>query len=152
MTFDPIKTPDYLVTNAVMASMLIPGYFQPFECPDSGHFLCDGGVITNYPYDYIDRPSDNDILYISILYLTEFQSQIELMDIFKRPFELLMNHRTKNSIQSYIHNTIVTTLKNTAAVQWTLTKDEKAAMMRRGKDAVIKFLKDKTPVRRYSVS
>ena len=152
MTFDPDKTPDYLVTNAVMASMLIPGYFQPFECPDSGHLLCDGGVITNYPYDYIERPSDSDILYVSILYSTNFQSQIELMDIFKRPFELLMNHRTKTSIQPYIHNTIVTSLKNTAAVQLTLTKDEKAAMMRKGKDAVIAFFKDKIPVRRYSVS
>jgi predicted acylesterase/phospholipase RssA len=152
MTFDPMKTPDYLVTNAVMASMLIPGYFQPFECPDSGHLLCDGGVITNYPYDYIERPSDSDILYVSILYSTNFQSQIELMDIFKRPFELLMNHRTKTSIQPYIHNTIVTSLKNTAAVQLTLTKDEKAAMMRKGKDAVIAFFKDKIPVRRYSVS
>jgi predicted acylesterase/phospholipase RssA len=152
MTFDPDKTPDYLVTNAVMASMLIPGYFQPFECPDSGHLLCDGGVITNYPYDYIERPSDSDILYVSILYSTNFQSQIELMDIFKRPFELLMNHRTKTSIQPYIHNTIVTSLKNTAAVQLTLTKDEKVAMMRKGKDAVIAFFKDKIPVRRYSVS
>jgi len=152
MTFDPDKTPDYLVTNAVMASMLIPGYFQPFECPDSGHLLCDGGVITNYPYDYIERPSDSDILYVSILYSTNFQSQIELMDIFKRPFELLMNHRTKTSIQPYIHNTIVTSLKNTAAVQLTLTKDEKAAMMRKGKEAVIAFFKDKIPVRRYSVS
>jgi predicted acylesterase/phospholipase RssA len=152
MTFDPVKTPDYLVTNAVMASMLIPGYFQPFECPESGHLLCDGGVITNYPYEYIERPSDSDILYVSILYSTDFQSQIELMDIFKRPFELLMNHRTKIAIQPYIHNTIVTSLKNTAAVQLTLTKDEKAAMMRKGKDAVIAFFKDKIPVRRYSVS
>jgi hypothetical protein len=152
MTFDPMKTPDYLVINAVMASMLIPGYFQPFECPVSGHLLCDGGVITNYPYDYIDRPSDSDILYISILYTTEFQSQIELMDIFKRPFELLMNHRAKLSIQLYTNNTIVTCLKNTAAVQLTLTIDEKGVMMEKGKDAVIRFFKNKTPVRRYSVS
>lgn len=152
MTFDPFKTPDYLVTNAVMASMLIPGYFQPFECPESGHLLCDGGVITNYPYDYIERPSDSDILYISIIYSTEVQSQIEFMDIFKRPFELLMNHRTKTSIQPYINNTIVTSLKSTSAVQLTLSKDEKAAMMKKGKDAVIRFFKNKTPVRRYSVS
>ena len=152
MTFDPIKTPDYLVINAVMASMLIPGYFQPFECPETGHLLCDGGVITNYPYDYIDRPSDSDILYISILYMTEFQPQIELMDIFKRPLELLMNHRTKKSIQPYINNTIVTSLKSTSAVQLTLTIDEKAVMMGKGKDAVIRFFKNKTPVRRYSVS
>jgi len=151
MTFDPIKTSEYLVLNAVVASMLIPGYFQPFECPESGHLLCDGAVITNYPYEYIDRPSDSDILYISILYLTEFKPQIELMDIFKRPLELLMNHRTKISIQTHINNTIVTVLKNTAAVQWNLTKDEKVAMMSKGREAVIKFLKEKTPVRRYSV-
>lgn len=152
MTFDSVKTPDYLVTNAVMASMLIPGYFQPFECPESGHLLCDGGVITNYPYAYINQPTNSDILYISIIYSTEVQSQIEFMDIFKRPFELLMNHRTKTSIQPYINNTIVTSLKSTSAVQLTLSKDEKMAMMRKGKDAVIQFFKDKTPVRRYSVS
>ena len=152
MTFDSIKTPDYLVINAVVASMLIPGYFQPFECPETGHLLCDGGVITNYPYDYIDRPSDSDILYISMIHFIDFQPQIELMDILKRPFELLINYRAKISIQSYTNNTIVTNLKHTPAVQWTLTKDEKAAMMRKGKDAVIQFLKDKTPVRRYSVS
>jgi NTE family protein len=152
MTFDPFKTPDYLVTNAVMASMLIPGYFQPFECPESGHLLCDGGVITNYPYAYIDQPANSDILYISIIYSTEVQSQIEFMDIFKRPFELLMNHRTKTSIQPYINNTIITSLKSTSAVQLTLSKVEKAAMMKKGKDAVIAFFKDKIPVRRYSVS
>jgi predicted acylesterase/phospholipase RssA len=152
MTFDSIKTPDYLVINAVVASMLIPGYFQPFECPETGHLLCDGGVITNYPYDYIDRPSDSDILYISMINFIEFQPQIELMDILKRPFELLINYRAKISIQSYTNNTIVTNLKHTPAIQWTLTKDEKVAMMRKGKDAVIQFFKDKTPVRRYSVS
>ena len=152
MTFDPVKTPEYLVLNAVVASMLLPGYFQPFECPVSGHLLCDGAVITNYPYDYIDRPSDSDILYISIIKFIEFKPQIELMDILKRPLELILNYREKKSIQLYVNNTIITKLKNTSALQLTLTKDEKEVMMRKGRDAVIKFLKDKIPVRRYSVS
>ena len=152
MTFDPVKTPEYLVLNAVVASMLLPGYFQPFECPVSGHLLCDGAVITNYPYDYIDRPSDSDILYISIIKFIEFKPQIELMDILKRPLELILNYREKKSIQLYVNNTIITKLKNTSALQLTLTKDEKEVMMRKGRDAVIRFFKNKTPVRRYSVS
>jgi predicted acylesterase/phospholipase RssA len=151
ITYDAIKTPDYPVIDAVLASMSIPGYFQPVTCPKTGHLLCDGWVVTNYPYDYIDRPESLDILYISILQTIEHKESIELLDIVGRPFELMINNRTSTTIHPYRHNTIVTTLKSKSAVEFGMPLEEKLQIMERGKEAVVRFFTQK-PVRRYSVS
>jgi predicted acylesterase/phospholipase RssA len=151
ITYDTYKTPDYPVIDAILASMSIPGYFQPVTCPQSGHLLCDGWVVTNYPYDYIERPESSDILYVSILQTIEHKESIELLDIVGRPFELMINNRASMTIQPYRHNTIVTELKSKSAVEFGMALEDKLAIIERGKEAVIAFMK-RVPVRRYSVS
>jgi predicted acylesterase/phospholipase RssA len=151
ITFDAIKTPDYPVIDAILASMSIPGYFQPVTCPTTGHLLCDGWVVTNYPYDYIDRPESSDILYVSILQTIEHKESIELLDILGRPFELMINNRASMTIQPYRHNTIVTELRSKSAVEFGMALEDKLNIIELGKNAVVRFFTQK-PVRRYSVS
>jgi predicted acylesterase/phospholipase RssA len=131
--------------------MSIPGYFQPVTCPKTGHLLCDGWVVTNYPYDYIDCPESSDILYVSILQTIEYKESIELLDILGRPFELMINNRASMTIQPHRHNTIVTELKSKSAVEFAMPMDIKLQIIEQGKEAVIRFFAQK-PVRRYSVS
>ena len=150
-TYDVIKTPDYSVIDAILASMSIPGYFQPVKCPLTGHLLCDGAVVTDYPYDYIERPESSDILYISILRIIEHKDTIELLDIAGRPFELMLNTRVAITIKPYIHNTIITTIQSKSAVDFDLSSEEKLKIIEQGQAAVVSFFARK-PVRRYSVS
>ena len=151
ITYDVLKTPDYSVIDAILASMSIPGYFQPVTCPVTGHLLCDGGVVTDYPYDYIERPEYSDILYISILRIIQHKDVIELLDIAGRPFELMLNTRVSITIQPYRHNTIVTTIQSKSAVDFDLSLEEKIKIMEQGQTSVINFFSRK-PMRRYSVS
>lgn len=151
ITYDTIKTPGFSVIDAILASMSVPGYFQPVICPTTGHLLCDGWIVTNYPYDYIDYPESSDILYVCILQTIEHKESIELLDILGRPFELMINNRASMTIQPYRHNTIVTHLKGKSPVEFGLSVEEKAEIIEQGRSAVIAFFSRK-PVRRYSVS
>ena len=130
MTFDAIKTPDYPVIDAILASMSLPGYFQPVTCPQTGNLLCDGWVVTNYPYDYIEHPESNDILYISILQAHKYKETIELLDILGRPLELLLNNRAIMTIQPYRHNTIITDLPSKSAVDFNMSTEDKLHIMK----------------------
>jgi predicted acylesterase/phospholipase RssA len=46
--------------------MSYPYYFQPFRCPETGLFLSDGGIVSNYPLFTLSQWERNRTLSILI--------------------------------------------------------------------------------------
>ena len=65
-TFSATETPNYRISDAVRASMSYPYYFQPFRCPETGLFLSDGGIVSNYPLFTLSQWERNRTLSILI--------------------------------------------------------------------------------------
>lgn len=64
ITFSHTTTPTYRISDAVRASMSAPYYFQPFLCPQTGHYLVDGAVISNYPLFVLPKEEHEQTLSI----------------------------------------------------------------------------------------
>ena len=58
--FSAKKTPDTPIIFALRASMCIPLYFNPIQDPRTKHLLVDGGVIANYPIDYLTEDEQEE--------------------------------------------------------------------------------------------
>ena len=86
--FSPTTTPNYCIADAVRASMSVPYYFQPFICPESGHYLVDGGVISNHPLFVL--PDEEHRRTLSILIRTSIEKienagEMEMDEFMMRP-------------------------------------------------------------------
>jgi NTE family protein len=76
--YSPKDTPNYRIADAVRASMSFPYYFQPHICPVSGHYLIDGGVISNYPLFVL--PEEEHSRTLSLLISGGVDTTIDLKD------------------------------------------------------------------------
>ena len=96
--FSPTTTPDYCIADAVRASMSVPYYFQPFICPESGHYLVDGGVISNHPLFVL--PDEEHRRTLSILIRTSVEkmeniADMEMDEFMMRPLNIVLIERVK---------------------------------------------------------
>jgi NTE family protein len=150
--FSAHATPGYSVANAVRASMTIPYYYQPFKCPDTGHIYYDGGVISNYPIQYLSDADARNTLGVLFTHKIDTVEHLELKDILLRPIQIALRSRT--ILDKFQDQTIVVPLGSRSSVHFEITKEEKMALIDLGRVAATTFLSSlrKKPVRRYSVS
>lgn len=153
--FAPDTTPDYKVADAVRASMSYPYYFQPFICPQTGHYLSDGGVISNYPLFVLPRTEHHKTL--SILIRTSIEkkedlSELDLEQFIGRPISIVLTERTNIESRFYDARCIQIRLGNINILEFSFDEETKDFIIKRGKEAVEDYFKNAPkPQRRYSV-
>lgn len=140
--FSKEKTPNYPVAIAIRASMTYPLYFQPQICPQTGHLLVDGGVITNYPlYLWANNTGLIDsILGVSFQYKLDIKDELELEDLIFRPISLLMISRSKREILPFMNRTVIVEMNNKNTLNFEMNDDEKNELIEIGKNAMLHFL------------
>lgn len=154
--FSPFDTPDYKISDAVRASMSYPYYFQPFICPKSGHYLSDGGIISNYPLFILPKDEHNKT--ISILIRTgvkkeeTFDSIADLEKLISRPIHIVFTERTNIESKFYDSHSIHIHLKDLNILDFSFEEETKNYIISSGIKAVKDFFKNyPKPKRRYSV-
>lgn len=154
--FSPFDTPDYIISNAVRASMTVPYYFQPFICPVSGHYLIDGGVISNYPLFLLPKEEQNNTLSILIRISVEKKENImdlELDELILRPLSIMYVEKTRIESQFYNAGCIQIQLGELNIMEFSYNEETKNSIIQKGKSAVEHFFKTRVkPKRRHSVS
>lgn len=155
-TFSAMETPNYRISDAVRASMSYPYYFQPFRCPETGHFLSDGGIVSNYPLFTLTEWERNRTL--SILIRSTVNKildidEIPLENAIMRPIAIVLNERTGIEAKLYNSPCISIMLDTQNILDFALEEDKKEIIIEKGIDAVNKYLKNHPRLqRRHSVS
>lgn len=154
--FNPIDTPDYPVSCAVRASMTYPYYFQPFVCPETGHWLVDGGVTSNYPLYLLPKeeyPRTLSLLIRLGLSTSEDLTELEPEQLLIRPLFTALTEKTNIEATLYPVDCIKIYLGNVNVLDFSLERDIKEEMVEKGRQAVRDYLQQRPPpVRRHSIS
>jgi predicted acylesterase/phospholipase RssA len=150
--YSPAATPTYPLKYAVRASMSIPYYFQPVSCPQTGHLLVDGAVITNFPFAWMSEAERSETLAVCFQNKLEPQESLELMDLVMRPISILTSARQPNDIRPYMHQTILVEIGKRSSIQFGIDAAEKEALVALGRKGVDAYFARMRPVRRYSVA
>jgi NTE family protein len=150
------ETPNYKVADAVRASMSYPYYFQPFICPETNHYLVDGGVISNYPLFIL--PKEEHSRTLSILIRTSIKTHKNLMeadieDMLMLPIQIILTERTNIEARFYDSQCIQIKLGNLNILEFSFDEETKNMIVEKGKNAVKDYFKNyPKPKRRYSIS
>lgn len=150
--YSPTLTPTYPLIYAVRASMTIPYYFQPVVCPQTGHMLVDGGVITNFPLSWMSEEERADTLAVCFWNKLEHKESMELMDLVMQPINILTIARQPIDCAPYMHQTIVVHVGERSPIHFGIGLEDKEALMDLGRKGVEAYFVRMRPVRRYSVT
>lgn len=154
ITYCSKNTPNYKVANAVRASMSYPYYFQPLVCPDSGHYLADGSIISNYPLFVLPKEEHSKTLSILIRTTMKHHENLmeaELEDLIMLPIQIILTERTNIEAKFYDSQCIQINLGNLNILEFSFDEDTKKVIVDKGKKAVIEYFKNyPKPERRYS--
>jgi NTE family protein len=153
--FSPTTTPHYCIADAVRASMSVPYYFQPFICPESGHYLVDGGVISNHPLFVL--PDEEHRRTLSILIRTSVEkmknmADMEMDEFMMRPLNIVLIEKNKMESLFYDTRCIQIMLGELNILDFSMEDHTKQMIIQKGKDAVNHFMKHQKPTRRHSIS
>ena len=155
-TFSYTDTPHYRVADAVHASMTVPYYFQPFICPETGHYLVDGSVISNYPLFVI--PEDEHSRTLSILIRTSVEKVEDLMELdvdelITRPLNVILREKVNTETRFYDARCIQIHLGEINILEFSFDENTKNIIIEKGKAAVIEYWSNRPlPKRRHSIS
>lgn len=103
--YNHIDTPDFMVANAIYASMSIPFFIKPIIINGDVHI--DGSIINDFPLEYAKNIDEN---YSNILCFKSINKNQEnkLKSIFKKKYDTNFN----NYLGEYINLIIGTLMKN----------------------------------------
>jgi predicted acylesterase/phospholipase RssA len=146
--FSPDTSPGYRISDAVRASMNVPYYFQPFICPETGHYLLDGAVISNYPMFLLSKEEQARTISILIRVSIESKETIEIDDFLLRPLSIL--YVKKLDIESLFYNShcIQVHLDCVDVMDFGLGEDAKNILVEKGRDAVKIYIKQQPKLKR----
>ena len=152
MEFSRFKTPTYSISNAIRASMTLPYYFQPFQCPESGHYYYDGGVISNYPLRFLPEEEVKETLGVLFFKQVGVVETIGLNEILFRPTAIMFREDCNTEILGFEKQTICVNMGVINPVNFEISSEEKNKLIELGAIATRNFLKNfRKPARRYSV-
>ena len=151
ITFSATDTPTYCVADAVRASMSAPYYFQPFLCPQTGHYLVDGAVISNYPLFVL--PKEEHCRTISILIRTSVEKVKDLMDLsidelITRPLNVSLMEKANIETRFYDSRLIQIRLGEINILDFSFDEETKNKIILRGKEAVQDYFKKRPLTKR----
>jgi|UniRef100_A0A6C0DVB8 NTE family protein len=154
--YSPKDTPNYRIADAVRASMSFPYYFQPHICPVSGHYLIDGGVISNHPLFVL--PKEEHSRTLSLLIYGEVEAMTNLIDagledIIMRPIRMVLLAKQELEMKFYDAQIVKICLNKLNTLEFSFNEETKNSIIEIGKKSVINYFKNKSkPNRRHSVS
>jgi NTE family protein len=137
----PYDTPNYSIANAIRASMSVPLYYQPFVCPETGHFLVDGAVISNYPLFVLSKEEQARTLGILIRTSVEPKETIEFEEYLLRPLSIMYVNKMECESTLYSSHCIQIMLGQVNIIDFSLTKEVKQETIQKGKEAVHTYMK-----------
>ncbi len=158
--FSSKATPELSFVFALRASMCLPLYFIPVKDPHTGHYLVDGGVIHNFPFNTLTDEEKESALGISFLYTKDNVTDIsDFMGFLTQLYNCGFNPRTYQVQQDNKLRCIVIPTGQMSAYNFDLTKEFREELIQLGRDAaneycdtyLKKIFEYKKPVRRYSV-
>ena len=136
--------------------MSFPYYFQPLLCPVTGHYLSDGGVISNYPLFLLSEYEQKNTLSFLInsgIASADDLGEQEIERIIIRPIRMALMAKQKLEEKFYKAKSIEICLDNLNILEFSFNEETKNLIIERGKAAVIKYFKEpKKLERRHSVS
>lgn len=158
--FSTEKTPDTSFVYALRASMSLPLYFTPVKDPETGHLLVDGGVVQNFPMNYLSEDEKMSALGVSFLYSNNKEEEIpDFLGFISQLYNCGFNPRTyqvqkENAPQCIIIPTLAMTAYN-----FDLTKEFREQLIDLGRKAAKDYCENylkllfehKRPGRRFSV-
>jgi NTE family protein len=136
IVFSPDTTPHYCIVHAVRASMSVPYYFQPFICPDSGHFLVDGAVTSNNPLFVLSKEEQLRTVSILIRISIERKDVLEMDDFLLRPLNVLYAQKMDIESTFYDSHCIQIMLDGIDIMDFSMSEDVKQEIIQKGKEAV----------------
>jgi len=155
-TFSPKDSPNYRIADAVRASMSYPYYFQPFICPETGHYLSDGGIISNYPLFTLPKEEHSKTISILIRTLVHKEDDLEnytIESLISRPISIILTERVNIETRFYDSHCIQIQLGDLNILEFSFDNETKNRIIQLGKQSVQDFFRSyPKPKRRYSVS
>lgn len=152
VVFSIDKSPQFKVVDAVRASSSLPVYFQPVVDTFTGNILVDGGVISNYPFLYLTEKEKEETLGLNLKKKVEIVNELDPSDYFYRPVLVSMREISKLEESLFCFNTISIETSITNPLMFQLKLEDKEILFKEGQFAVERFLKNRVPIRRWSVS
>jgi predicted acylesterase/phospholipase RssA len=139
LEFSSQKTPNFVVADAVAASMSLPLIFKPVIDPRTGNWLIDGAAISNYPITFLSQSERQTLLGVVFDTTPIPKTQLDIQDIAFRPISLSINHRTSRETAMHFNKTIVVNTRGFLPVDWNMTNDTRIDLLDRGINAVKKW-------------
>lgn len=158
--FSAEKTPNVTFLFALRASMCLPLYFVPLKDPESGHLLADGGVIQNFPMNFLTEEEKQTSLGISFLYEQDTEKTIpDFFAFLRQLYNCGFNPRTYQVQQDNKLQCICIPTGRLSAYNFDLSKEDRLKLLEAGREAAKKYcdsylkliFQHRRPLRRYSV-
>lgn len=159
--FSVSATPDTTLVYALRCSMSLPLYFTPVKEAETGHYFVDGGVIHNFPMNYLTEEEKEESLGVSFLYSKNTVEEIsDFVGFFTQLYNCGFNPRTYQVQKENKLRCIVIPTTKMSAYNFDLTKEFRQELIDLGRKAAedyctnyLKLLgKHTKPIRRFSVS
>ncbi len=142
-----IKTPKIPIIDALYASCAIPLYFHPARI--NNKLLVDGGMVHSFPLTYFTHKEINESIGIQMISKISRQNPQDSLEYFWRIVGMILNPPLSYKVPKNVYSINV----NSFFVDWSLTDEQKIAMIQEGFNQVSRQLKALQPPRkrRHSV-
>jgi predicted acylesterase/phospholipase RssA len=152
--FSFTKTPNASVVFALRASMCIPVYFMPLKNPETDTYLVDGGVMDNYPIQYLTEAEAQESLGITFEYS---RRPIPIHDLLSYIGLLSSGYYMpsyQELVKKHASRTIVIPCAEQSPVDFELSTEKRQQLVAYGRQAAVDFFKGYALnlIRRHSVS
>ena len=154
LEFSAQKTPNIDICIALKASMAYPIYFRPVKHPETGCLLVDGGVLDNYPIQYLTEKEIKETLGTVFVYKNKYHPIVGISDIFNRVITGLCILSHQQTLDLYKNNTVMIPCLEFSNIHIRATTEERQQIMDVAQEATCDFFKYKPEVvlkRRHSV-
>jgi predicted acylesterase/phospholipase RssA len=154
------KTPDISLVFALRTSMSLPLYFVPVKDPETGHLLVDGGLIQNFPMNYLTEEEKETALGISFLYSKDAKEEIpDFVSFLAQLYNCGFNPRTYQVQNENKLRCVIIPTGSMSAYNFQLTKEFREELISLGRVAAEEYcntymkqlFEHKRPIRRFSV-
>ena len=143
----------FSVARAIRMSCSIPFFFQPIILRTVGEkkIVVDGGVLSNFPmwlFDYENVMPERPVLGLKLIpekqeipvHEREIDNAIEL---FTSLFETMRNaHDARYISRKFVKNIVFIPVKETGFIEFSVTDEQRQALISEGKKASKRFLRD----------
>lgn len=154
------KTPNTTFVFALRASMCLPLYFVPVKDPETNHLLVDGGLIQNFPMNYLTESEKENALGVSFHYEKNVDEPVEDFPQFlAKLYNCGFNPRTYQVQEENKLKCIIISTAKLSAYNFDMSKDVRETLIHQGRKAAETYcdtylhliLSHRKPIRRYSV-